>query len=353
MSDQFTPKIPTAAATKFRKFFLALFGLAIFLLLLNIILSFFTPKQKVNGTPGLTADQINSIFLQSVHDFSLSDNFLERIVPRKKNIDSTLIQYKLTLPYDVPIPVFLTSLNTFFEKENVEISATETQANKKTEVTIASGIDTTLRVVILQDTSIHRNVGKITFVLSDYEVLQKDELARLLNLPLHFALLVHARKDNIEFLPTIIEARKDYILALTETSPNSEFTLGENFPRDRNELAVKALVHFYPKNPYMVVDAGSLLLSSGKFAAVRKEFEARGCKLYSTGRFVDLSKEKENDCLQKINALGSKLEGNEIKIIMLRASLFLQQITKISDVKKRGVSFISPSQALASLTAHP
>lgn len=330
----------------FRLVFLFLFGLAIFLLSLNIILSFFTPKEDRIYSQQLTSSEINVLFRKSVAEFYLSDDFLKKIKAPKREEDSLLYSYRLILPYDVPAPVFLQSVFYNFDDADVTISSVETALNKKSLLEISSGDKEKLYAEIIQDTSLHRDNGSLAFALSDYESLTKEELNKLLAEPASFAFLLEPKKESAEFVTTVLTAKKEYIVELTGSSPNSEFILAENFPIVRNKLAINSLLRYYPRNNFFFVDQRSTLLSSYAYEKVRKEFAKRKYNLFASNSFTNLSEIKEDEFARSLFNIADNLTSGEVKLIILQANHFLNSTTKIRSLKKRGIKFIPASVAV-------
>lgn len=326
--------------------FLFLFALAVFLLVLNIILSFFTPKEIKPGSEEISATEINQLFNKSVDEFYLANEHLQKIKAPKKKEDSLLFVYRLTLPYDVPIPVLLKSIFDNFREKNVEISSTEMVLNKKSILEISSRNKKKFYTELIQDTSLHRNNGSLAFVLTDYENLSSDELNKLLATPENFAFLLQPKKESAEFAKTILGNRKEYIVELTVSSPNSEFTFEENFPLVRNKLAINSLLRYYPSNNFFFVHQLSTLLSSNAYEKVRKEFLKKKYKLFASNSFANLSLLKEDECEKHFFAEAGGMQKGEVKLVILPANYFFNSIDKITNVKKRGVSFIPATQAV-------
>jgi len=336
-------------AGKFRIAFILLFALAVFLLVLNIFLSFFSPKEiKINASE-ISSDEINSLFLKSVSEFYLDDGLLQKIKSPKKKEDSLTHSYRLTLPYDVPIPVFLHSIFENFTGKKVIISSVETILNKKSLLEISSGEKKKFYTEIIQDTSIKRDNGSIAFALTNYENLSEVEIKKLLGIPENFAFLLQPKKESAEFTKIILEAMKEYIVEITTSSPNSEFTLAENFPFVRNKLAINSLLRYYQKNTFFFVHPLSTLLSSNVYGKVRKEFTKRKYALYSSNSFTNLSDLKEDELDKRFYGEIEKLGNGKTKLMLLPAGYFYASIDKIKNIKKRGIRFIPASTAVIQL----
>jgi len=334
---------------KFRIVFLFLFALAIFLLVLNIMLTFFTPKEITHPTVEISSAEINQLFTKSVDEFYLRNEHLQKVKSPKKKEDSLLFSYRLILPYDVPVPVFLKSVFDNFRKKDAEITSVEMVLNKKSIIEISSGGKEKFYSELIQDTSRHRNNGSLAFVLIDYENLSAVDLNKLLTTPESFAFLLQPEKESAEFTKTILENHKEYIVELTASSPNSEFTFEENFPLVRNKLAINSLLRYYPRNNFFFVNQQTTLLSSNVYEKVRKEFSKKKYKLFSSNSFTNLSKLKEDECGKRFFAEAGSMQKGEVKLIILPANYFLNSIDKIARVKKRGIRFIPATEAVLQL----
>ena len=351
---------PKQRAGKFRIAFILLFASAVFLLALNIFLSFFTPKEiEINATE-ISSDEIHSLFLKSVTEFYLDDGLLlpiaigmvpKKIKSPKKKEDSLTNSYRLTLPYDVPIPVFLHSIYENFTGKNVTISSVETILNKKSLLEISSGGKAKFYSEIIQDTSIHRDNGSIAFALTNYESLSEVEIKKLLEIPESFAFLLQPKKESAEFTKIILEFRKEYIVEITASSPNSEFTFAEKFPFVRNKLALNSLSRYYPGNTFFFVHPMSTLLSSTVYEKVRKEFTKRKYALYSSNAFTNFSEVKEDELDKRFYGEIEKLGTGKTKLLLLPAGYFYASIEKIKNIKKRGIRFVPASTAVIQLKA--
>ncbi|MFA4924329.1 MAG: hypothetical protein WC557_09075 [Ignavibacteriaceae bacterium] len=336
---------------KFRTVFVLLFALAVFLLIANIVLSFFTPEEIEINASEISSDEINSLFLKSVSEFYLDDRLLQKIKSPKKKEDSLTHSYRLTLPYDVPIPVFLYSIFENFTGKNVLITSEERILNKKSRLDISSCERKKLFVEIVQDTSIKRDNGSIAFALTDYENLSEVEIIKLLGIPENFAFLLQPQKSSAEFTKIILEARKEYIVEITASSPNSEYTLAENFPFVRNKLALNSLVSYYPKNTFYFVHPLSTLLSSKVYEKIRKEFTKRKYSLYSSNSFTNLTEVKEDELDNRFYGEIEKLQNGGTIVILIPAGYFYNSFEKIKNIKKRGIRFIPASAAVIKLKA--
>lgn len=333
----------------FRIFFISCFGLAVFLLLANIVLSFFTPKQISTETSALSAVEINQLFRKSISEYYLDERYLRQIKAPKKKEDSLLFSYRLILPHDIPVPVFLSSIFGNFYERDVAISSVEIVLNKKSLLEISSGSKEKFYAEIIQDTSIHRNAGWLAFALTNYENLSHENLKKLLEMPESFAFLLHPKKESSEFVKTILDARKEYILELTETSPNSEFMLAEKFPFERNKLAINSLLKYYPRNSFFFVHPSSALLSAQGYDKVRKEFAKRKYKLFSSNAFLNVGEIKEDEFAQRFLGSANILGEGETKLLILPAAVFYASLEKIVNLKKRGIRFIPASTAVVKL----
>lgn len=331
---------------KFRVAFLLLFALAVFLLVLNMILSFFTPKELTHPTAEISAAEINQLFTKSVDEFYLGSEYLHKIKSSKKKEDSLLFSYRLTLPYDVPIPVLLKSVFDNFRGKNVEITSIEMVLNKKSILEISSGNKEKFYTELIQDTSLHRDNGSLAFVVTNYENLSADDLNKLLTTPKSFAFLLQPEKASAEFTKIILDSRKEYIVELTASSPNSEFTFEENFPLLRNKLAINSLLRYYPRNNFFFINERSTLLTSNAYDKVRKEFSKKRYKLFSSNSFTNLSELKEDECEKHFFAEAGGMQKGEVKLVILPANYFLNSINRIARVKKRGIRFIPATEAV-------
>ena len=334
---------------KYRIVFFLLFGLAILLLVFNIFLSFFTPKEIKTDDMEISAKEIHSLFLKSTEEFYLRDGYLKKIKSPKKKEDSLTAIYRLTLPYDVPVPVFLHSVFGNFKGKNVSISSIETALNRRSVLEISSGAKRKFYSEIIQDTSLHRDNGSLAFALTDYEQLTEEEINKLLRIPENFALILHPQKESVEFTKVILNARKEYIVELTASSPNSEFTFAERFPFIRNRLALNSLSRYYPGNSFFFVHPLSTLLSSTVYDKIRNEFTKRKYMLYSSNSFTNLADVKEDEMDKRFYGEIEKLGEGKIKLLILPADYFLASIDKIKIVRKRGIRFIAASTAVMHL----
>ncbi|MFA6596276.1 MAG: hypothetical protein WCS69_01025 [Ignavibacteriaceae bacterium] len=340
---------PKKGTGNFRTIFVLLFALAIFLMFLNILLSFFTPKQQAINTSEISSSEINSLFLKSVSEFYLNEKLLQKIKSPYKKEDSLVFSYSLTLPYDVPTPVFLQSVFEDFTSKSVSISSIDAMLDKKLLLKISSGGKIKFYTEIIQDTSLHRDNGSIAFILTNYENMPDEELKKLLRVPENFAFLLQPKNESVEFSKIVLDARKEYLVELTESSPNPEFTLAENFPFLRNKLAINSLIKNYPNNAFFFVNAQSTLLSSNAYSKVRKEFAKRKVTLYSTNVFTNLSDLNNDELTHRFSVEVQKLETGETKVMLLPASYFNTSIDIIKNVKKRGILFIPVSTAVKRL----
>jgi len=324
-----------------RKAIYILFAFAFILLISNLFLNKLLSKSNPELEElVLSGFEINNHFLKAVNNFGLDEDWI--IVRKLSNKpDSLFSSYKIKLPPDLPIPVFISEIKTEFSSDSVEIKTIEKKMGGKTKLEIYSGSFLKLTSEIDYDKRLIRKRGSIGFLIEDIS-FDNEEDSLLLDVPELFAVLLIPSKENKKHSNFILNKSKEFALHLDDEIDDLEFKLSEGYSNNRILNSVKAITGAFSRAIFFVIDDESELFRSQVFPLISVELEKRNIKLVLKSELYQLENNEETDLHNSFDRMLKQLAEEKLTILC-NADDYILLLPEIARYRKVGFKFINPS----------
>lgn len=318
-----------------------LFAAAILLLAINLLLNKLLPQAYLGQNASkLSGMEINNRFLHAVNNFGLKEDW---IIKRKLSgkPDSLFSSYKLKLPADLPIPVFIREVKSEFQNDSVDIKSIEKKMGGETNLKIYSGGVLKLSSNINYDKNLVRKRGSIGFLIEDVTLDDKED-SLLFDVPESFAVLLIPSKENKNNTDYILNKSKQFAILLNDEIEELEYKLKEDYSSNRILNSVKSMVASFSKAIFFVIDDDSELFRSKIFPIVASELEKRKIKILRKSIFYSLKYDEDKDLFTSFDNLFKQI-GEEKRIIVINAEELQLLLPEIARYRKVGYKIINPS----------
>lgn len=270
-----------------------LFGIVIFLLILNISVSKFIEKddQPKNREP-ILSNEIDSLFRTALDNFGFSKNWIVKRKLRNVTGDSLKFTYSVSVPNDVSIHLILVELKKIFWDYDLEIDAEEIASNKKNLVKLRSETYLKLAAELYYDDDAKREFGTISFLIKDLPLESEEALTKFLNTPELFYVVLIPKELSKKSLSVLNKVGKRYALLLDDSIDELNYKLSSGYSDDKIKKSIKEIVGTFYNSAFFIIDDKSDLYESEKFPLIKSELEKRGIVIVRTSELSQLIKSK-------------------------------------------------------------
>ncbi len=322
-----------------------LFAAAVVLLAANIALKkFFVKSTGTEVKPKITLEKIDSIFVASLHNYGISDDWIkERKTSRKQKVPYK--SYKVLLPKDLSIPVVLTEIYSNFSGFDVRLSSKEKKPSGKSLLSILSDDEVKLKSEFVYNDTIKRKAGKVSFLITDFE-LESTEDSVLLRVPEPFSIVLIPSKENNRLAKKINKLNKSYSLLLNDDIDDLDYKLNESYSIKRLRASIKAIANDFSKAVFFIIDDESDIYNSTAYELIRKEFLIRKIKLVKKSSFTELSYDDEDELKNIFDEYIELLNEDEGKTFIVDEDGLRTILPEIRKFRKVGYKFVHPSEIM-------
>lgn len=286
--------------------------------------------------------KLDSLIVLSLRQFSIPQKYLTRGKTRK---DGIIKAYKIGVPADLPLIIFLQYLFSSLSHFNIPISGTEVKPDLESRILLKTEHGEVL-VTVSRLENITREAGAVSIILSGYPELSPSMAEEILNQGDVFTLLLTPNRKNSILLSAIKESGKDYLIQLDEDSEDIEYKIGKDYSKRRLQLVIHDIIRIFPSDSVYTIDHEGVLFNSTVFPFVRDEFEKRGAGLLSTNRMSKVSGNDSTEVTASFRSLIQDLKPKNKMIILMHARDYLFLSNEIKILKRKGVKFLPVSKLL-------
>ncbi len=315
-----------------------LFLLAILLLGANLIASKVRGK-RLYQQKEISGTDINKIFINSVFDFGIKSEWIKIEKKNDKSSDSLISQYTVKVPRDLPISQIIQELYSNFYSDNLRIVCHEITIGGLNTLSIFSNDRIRLKSIFQYDDVIKRNAGNIALIISDLDGLNESNISKIILSPEVFtAALIPSTKDT-ELADSLYSNRKQYAVLINDDINDMDFKLQPNFPQDRLENAIRAIIGAYPKSLFFIFDENSRLYKSKSFSFIKNQLDKRGIKIVLSSSLISLTNTKNEN--ERTSIAHKTDNGSQISIEIPSDAYFTLK-PNIYGLIKVGYKFVTP-----------
>ncbi len=286
--------------------------------------------------------KLDSLLDLSLRQFSIPEKYLTKGKKGKANI---VRSYKIGVPADLPLIIFLQYLYSSLSHFDIPISGIEVKRDAESAISLKTK-DGEIKITVIQLEKITREAGEISIVLSGYPDLAPARANDLLNLGDIFALLLTPTRKNSLLINHIRESGKDYLIELDEESEEIEFKIGKDYSKRRLQLVINDIIRVFPSDSVYSIDHEGVLYNSTVFPFVREEFEKRGAGILATNRMKRVEGSDSSEVTASFRNHVKGLKPNSKVIILAQAEDYFFLSDEIKLLKRKGVRFLSISEIL-------
>lgn len=324
-----------------------LFSLSIFLLFLNLAIDKFSIKEGSRTLKEISTDEIDSLFLSILKEYSIGTGNIKKIKSPFKKADSLIKSYLITLPKDLPIPVILRDIFSHIKKWDVELKSVEKEINRHSILEIHSGENIKLYAEFKMDRNLLRENSSISFILTDTEKLSENELNELLDYPEYLTLVLIPSQKNKDLANKISTSYKEVIVAINDRIEDPEFKFEKDFSQARLRLSTKLLIGAFNQNKFFLIDDTSPIYSSKNFQFLKKEFLSRGgYNLIPVSYLNKIERETGEKTVEQFILSTKKLGKKETVFILCSVKNFFSLLPEVQRLRKSGIKIVPLSSSL-------
>ncbi|MBD3408853.1 MAG: hypothetical protein GF419_01475 [Ignavibacteriales bacterium] len=322
---------------------------AVAALLANVVVSHFADDYYGEGFElkyGAPPHVVDSIFQAGLRQFDLTDEMIEREIDADFRSGVVRERYEVRVPADLPILSIVFRLQQLFDDVGVSIRAEERRFHRVSDVVVepseAFKIDARFRI----DPDLERRKREVAFLVEGVEDLSEEELARLLEIPKNFTLVLVPSEATYDVAERAVKNGKEYVALLGDDIDDPAYRLDGDYAPDRLRISIRSIVASFPLQDFYLYDEDASAFGGVAFNFLKEQFGRRGRKLIPRSRFESVSTRSEAKTRRAIRDLVENIDGNAPAVILLHASSFLGAQDLIADLAMRGVKLKSASDAL-------
>lgn len=330
-----------------QKLILILFIISLVLLTANILVGkVFKTENTIILPRSLSVQEIDSLFTQAANNFGLPSSALRKQKIRDVKIDEDYPSYSLSIPKDLPIPVFISELNEIFSSYAVEILSDEKTTSGRTILRINSEDELRLASVIDYNPNLNREASTVGFLISINDKTNKTAIDDLLNTPEPFGFLFTPSLLMKSFISSNQNQNRQFALLLGDDISDLDYKMESNYSERRLKSSIRNLLGAFEKAAFFVIDDNSSFYSSKIFPFVEKEFLARKIKLIKRSElnFISGTVSSSSD---QFRELLLNMDSRSSAVIVCTPEDFSNILNDIRGLRKIGYKYLIPSDVLA------
>ncbi len=327
----------------------ALFAVAILLLAVNIIVGkVFKTENQIITPKILSAEEIDSLVFVSIQNFGLELSAIKKQKIKEISIDDNYSTYALSLPKDLPIPVFISELNEIFSDFAVDILTDEKVISGKTLLKIFSEDELRFAANIDYNPNLIREAASVGFLININDKTEKSTIDNLLNTPEPFAFLFTPSLVMKTFVASNQKSSRQFALLLGDETTDLDFKFESNYSERRLKSSIRYVLSAFSQAAFFVIDDNSSFYGSKIYSFVEKEFLARKIKIIKKSELSILSGAITSAPTQ-FSELVQSLESDQSMLVVCSPEDFDSILNDIRRFRKIGYKYSVPSEILFGL----
>lgn len=324
----------------------ALFAVSILLLTANIIIGkVYNTENKITSPAALTSVESDSLFYLALQNFGLTASAVKNHKISEVKSGKDYSSFALSVPKDLPIPVFIAELNEIYNGYDAEVLSEEKKISGKTLIKIISQDEIILAAYIDYNTDLIRNPASVGFLITIDDKTEKSEIDRLLETPEPFAFIFTPSLVMKSFVKTSPIDKKQFVLLLGDETTDLDFKFESDYSERRLNSSVRNLLGAFSRAAFFVTDDNSSFYESKIYSFIENYFLSRKIKIInkSSLNIIDGSLVNISEHFKK---LMRSLENDGSMLIVCNPGDFINLITDIRSFRKIGYKFLLPSEIL-------
>lgn len=331
-----------------KKLIIYLLIIALALLVVNIAVDLFKTKVSKPNQSELTRAQIENTFWKVLDDYGVDASWVKKKKFREENEDSIAVQFLVTLPAEIPIPLIIKDINNVIEKDITGFVSKETQIFGATEIKIYTNELLKLKATLTPDKKLIRQKNEYSFIISDAFNLNDKKFNSFLNVNYPMSAAVVPDPDAILKADSLQRFSKEYILLLNDDIDDSKMKLVQEYQKELLRSSIRNILASFAKAKYVTVEERGSLFNSPIYNFVRDEFKKRKSIVLPLSEFIRLEMEDEQELLSKFKFYSEDTTASRQKIFYLTLDNFGKILPYLAKYKKQGSKIVPVSKSYLS-----
>lgn len=329
-----------------KKIIYFLVSISVLLLLTNLVINLSTQKEIAEDTnPEVNITLIDSLFLQTLSKFNLSETWIKKVPISSRSYDSLNHVYRITLPGDLRPAVVLLQINNAFTNLPVELISDEKIINSNTTLNIFSNDRLKLQSSFQVKNELVREHASFSFIIDNFLELNEEQINKIFHSTIPANILITPSIQSDSLLRKITTNKKTYSVLINNEIENDNYLLKPELSKKRLRESIRYIVWNYPDAQLYIIDDNSKLFNSAVFNFVRDEFAARNINLFPLKDFITISS-NYNDAVSLLKFYLESGIGKKGKFIILNSKTFYELENFLIENKQRGTKYYSPAELM-------
>jgi hypothetical protein len=326
------------AKFNFKKLLVILFSISLLLLLAHLVLSFFYSDTKLQLVSTLSDEQINKKFKECLYSFAIKDEWIKAV---KDN--SSIAYYRVNVPSDLPIPQILGELIKQYDGYNIEVKAEEKKIRGNTLMQLTSDRDIKLKAEFRINSDIERTGSKAAIFIYGRENKEAEYDSLMVTTTRDMSALLIPSKSNSVYSKWLKDNGFDYAVMLNNDINDLEFKLNDDYSEKRLKLIVQNLVVAFPNALFYAIDKNSNIYNSSKYAVIKKEFNKRKIRFFTTDsvKFID---NNQQNISERLNYIVKNIKEGDITRIAISFDVYQTLTDDLKKLIRIGYKFVKSAK---------
>ncbi len=305
----------------------------------NTVLELLFKPEKPKLKTFLTKNEISVKFQNILSGYGISQTSIEQLNSK----DTSVINYKISVPQDLPVPVILLGLTGGFYDDGVEVKSKEAVMNGKSFATIEDNGSVILNLEFNIDKKSFREIFFLGFILDEFYDLSDNEMERILNIPEKFAVVLYPSEKSFSLKKKIIRSEKEFVTIINDELNEPAYKLSPGMEVKRFRRSLRSIISNFSDTKLFLIDENSEVYNSELAKLIEEGFAKRKMRLVKLGDFFNLKQVEGETLEQSFEKYLNGIPVGSNGIFVANANQIDEIIPLIEKHRKKGTRFVSPS----------
>lgn len=303
------------------------------------------PKKSVN-VKELSVLQIEKVFFKVLDEYGIELKWISKKKTKHTEEDSTLAQYSVKIPSDVPIPLIIRDINKVIQKDITGFVSEEKKIFGSTEIRIYTNEILKLKAILTPEKNIIRNRNKLSFIISDVTDLSESDFNKFLSISHPLACTI-VPDGNLKIkTDTMKNYRKEFAILLDDRINDSKMKLKQEYQKEILRGSITNIISSFKDSPFYFVDERSSLFKSPIYNFVRDEFKRKGINLIPSSALIELNANEDSELYSKFRFYSNDTTGIRQKLFICSFNNYQKILPELDGMRKKGNKLIPLSKTL-------
>lgn len=271
-----------------KKIISVLFGIAIFLLIANLVVETFTKKDVSQALPVYSVSEAENVVFSTINKFGIKPDWIKVVKKDYEDQDSLKHYIRIYIPADLPIPLVISDLKNSYP-DSLTITTEETAKHGNTKLELYTSNIQLLQLYFQYKDDIVRPYCSLNFVTEPVEEYDEILWDKITKYPFPFSISFIPSFENSNHIKNLEGLDKNYAVLLNDEIPDNRFKLTGVSSRQRLRGVVESIVDFFGRKSFYLIDDQSAVYNSPSMNFINDEFLTYDVKLLPLSKLVKLT----------------------------------------------------------------